>query len=106
MFTDKPVLPTNVMVLSKTTKSIYIQWSVPVEENKDNIKSYIIHYSILQETSWRKNTSAATSFNLTNLIAGKTYVIEITARNMFFEGDPSNPIHVTTRLAGKLICSF
>ena len=105
MFTDKPGLPTNVMFLSKTVKSIYIQWSAPVEENKDSIKSYTIHYSILQETSWRKNTSATTSFNLTNLIAGKTYLIEISARNMFFEGDPSNPIQVTTKLAGKLICS-
>ena len=92
------------MVLSKTTKSIYLQWSAPVHKYKDTIKSYIIHYRILEEGSAKKNMSPTTSFNLTNLIAGKTYMIYITAKNMFFEGDPSNPINVTTRVAGKFIC--
>ena len=105
MFTEKPGLPTNLMVLSQTTKSIYLQWSAPVDKSKDNINSYIIYYRILEESSVKKNTSATTYFNLTNLIAGKTYIIQITAKNMFFEGDPSNLINVMTRVAGKLICS-
>ena len=105
MFADKPGLPTDLMVLSKTTKSIYLQWSAPVDKYKDNIKSYIIHYRILEESPAKKHTSATTSFNLTNLIAGKTYMIYITAKNMFFEGDPSSPINVTTRVSGNLICS-
>ena len=105
MFTDKPGVPTNLMVLSKTTNSIYLQWSAPLDKTKYSINSYIIHYRILEEISAKKNTSATTSFNLTNLITGKTYMIHITAKNMFFEGDSSNPINVTTRAAGTLIFS-
>ena len=92
------------MVLSKTTMSTYLQWSAPVYKSKYSINSYIIHYRTLEESSAKKNISAATSFNLTNLMAGKTYIIHITAKNMFFEGDPSNRINVTTRVAGKFIC--
>ena len=103
MFTDKPGLPSNLTMLSKTTNSIYFQWSAPVDKSKDSIVSYIIYYRIFEESSAKKNTSAITSFNLTNLIAGKTYMIHITAKNMFFEGGPSNPISITTRVSGKLI---
>ena len=93
------------MVLSKTTVSIYLQWSAPVGKTEGNTKSYTVHYHFSNEGSAKKIISATTSFNLTNLIAGKTYMIHITAKNMFFEGDPSNSINVTTRVAGKFICS-
>lgn len=106
LFTEKPGVPTNLMVLSKTTNSIYLQWTAPVDKSKDTINSYIIHYRILDEISAKKTSSATAYFNVTNLIAGKTYMIYITAKNMFFEGDPSNPINVTTRIAGKLISSI
>ena len=94
------------MVLSKTTMSIYLQWSAPVGKTEDNSKSYTIHYHFSNGGSAKKNISPTTSFNLTNLIAGKTYMIHITAKNMFFEGGPSNSIKVTTRVAGKFICSI
>ena len=67
--------------------------------------SYTVNYRFSEETSFKKNTSATTSFNLTNLMAGKTYMIHITAKNMLFEGDPSSSINVTTRVAGRLIFS-
>lgn len=102
--TDKPGLPTDLMVLSKTTNSIYLQWSSPVDESKDSIISYIIYYRIFEESSAKKKTSTATSFNLTNLIAGKAYIIHINAENIFFQGDHSNPINVTTRVSGKPFC--
>ena len=92
------------MMLSKTTNSIYLQWSSPVNKIKDSIISYTIYYRIFEESLAQKNTSAATSFNLTNLIAGKTYMIHITAKNIFFQGDPSNPINITTKVSGKLFC--
>ena len=38
-------------------------------------------------------------------MAGKTYMIHITAKNMLFEGDPSSSINVATRVAGKLTFS-
>ena len=91
------------MVLSKTTMSIYLQWSVPVSKTEDSTKFYTIHYHFPKEGSAKKVIPATTYFNLTNLIAGKTY--KITAKNMFFEGDPSNSINVTIRVAGKFICS-
>ena len=82
--------------------SIYLQWSAPVDKSEDSTKSYTIHYRFSNEDSPKKKSSATTSFNLTNLIAGKTYMIHITAKNMFFEGNPSNPINATTRVAGKI----
>ena len=75
--------------------SIYLQWSAPVDKSEDSTKSYTIHYRFSNEDSPKKKSSATTSFNLTNLI-------HITAKNMFFEGDPSNPINATTRVAGKI----
>ena len=92
------------MMLSKTTNSIYLQWSSPANKSKDSIISYIIYYRIFDESLAKKNTSSATSFNLTNLIAGKAYMIHITAKNIFFEGDSSNPIIVTTKVSGKPFC--
>ena len=86
--------------------SIYLQWSAPVDKSEGSTKSYTIHYRFSNEDSVKNKSSDTTSFNLTNLIAGKTYMIHITAKNMFFEGDPSNPINVTTRVAGRLFCSI
>ena len=91
------------MALSKTTTSIYLRWSAPVHKTQVGNFSYTVHYRFSEENSFKKNTSATALFNLTNLIAGKTYMIHITAKNMFFEGDPSSSINVTTRVAGKLI---
>ena len=104
-FTAKPGLPTNIMALSKTTTSIYLRWSAPMDKTQVGNFSYTVNYRFSEETSFKKNTSATTSFNLTNLMAGKTYMIHITAKNMLFEGDPSSSINVTTRVAGKLIFS-
>ena len=82
--------------------SIYLQWSAPVDKSEDSTESYTVHYCFSNEDSPKKKSSATTSVNLTNLIAGKTYMIHITAKNIFFEGDPSNLINVTTRVAGKI----
>ena len=104
-FTAKPGLPTNIMALSKTTTSIYLRWSAPMDKTQVDNFSYTVNYRFIKGTSFKKSTSATTSVNLTNLMAGKTYMIYITAKNMLFEGDPSSSINVTTRVAGKLIFS-
>ena len=104
-FTAKPGLPTNIMALSKTTTSIYLRWSAPMDKTQVDNFSYTVNYRFTKGTSFKKSTSATTSVNLTNLMAGKTYMIYITAKNMLFEGDPSSSINVTTRVAGKLIFS-
>ena len=102
-FTAKPGSPTNLMALSKTTTSVYLRWSAPVDKTQVGSFSYTVHYRFSEENSFKKTISATASFNLTYLIAGKTYVIHITAKNMFFEGDPSSSINVTTKVAGTLI---
>ena len=104
-FTAKPSSPTNLMALSQTTTSIYLRWSAPMDKTQVDNFSYTVNYRFTKGTSFKKSTSATTSVNLTNLMAGKTYMIYITAKNMLFEGDPSSSINVTTRVAGKLIFS-
>ena len=104
-FTAKPGSPTNLMALSKTTTSIYLRWSAPMDETQVGNFSYTLNYRFMKGTSFKKSTSATTSANLTNLMAGKTYMIHITAKNILFEGDPSSSINVTTRVAGKFIFS-
>ena len=104
-FTAKPSSPTNLMALSQTTTSIYLRWSAPMDKTQVDNFSYTVNYRFTKGTSFKKSTSATTSVNLTNLMAGKTYMIYITAKNMLFEGDPSSSINVTTRVAGELIFS-
>ena len=104
-FTAKPSSPTNLMALSQTTTSIYLRWSAPMDKTQVGNFSYTVNYRFTKGTSFKKSTSATTSANLTNLMAGKTYMIHITAKNILFEGDPSSSINVTTRVAGKLIFS-
>lgn len=104
-FTAKPGSPTNLMALSRTATSIYLRWSAPMDKTQVGNFSYTVNYRFTKGTSFKKSTSATTSVNLTNLMAGKTYMIHVTAKNAFFEGDPSSSINVTTRVAGKLIFS-
>ena len=60
-----------------------------------------MHYRSSEEHYFKKNTSALTHFNLTSLMPGKAYLIQVTALNRFYEGGSSNPIIETTRVAGE-----
>ena len=102
-FIGKPGSPEDLKVLSKTSRSIYVRWSDPANNNSVNINNYTVHYRLSEEHYFKKNTSVLTYFNLTSLEPGKTYLIEVTALNRFYEGDRSSPIIETTSITGKFL---
>ena len=102
-FIAKPSPPANLNVHSKTTQSIYIRWSEPVNNNGVSISNYTVYYRSLEEHFFKTHTSVLTYLNLTSLKPGKTYIIKVTAVNRLYEGDGSIPIIETTRIAGKFI---
>ena len=101
-FIGKPSSPANPKVLSKTARSMYIRWSEPVNNNRVNISNYTVYYRSSEE-HFKKNTSVLPYFNLTSLKPGKTYLIQVSALNRFYEGDRSFPIMEITRIAGKFL---
>lgn len=91
----------NFTVQSITANSIYFVWEAPSTNVITGTIFYRIYYQHSNESSFYKNASSATWYNLTGLIPAKTYTIYITAVNKFFEGNPSNRINQTTSVGGR-----
>ena len=76
-------------------------WEAPRTNAIPGTIFYRIYYQHSNEIMIYKNASSATVYNLTDLIAAKTYTVYVTAVNKFFESDPSNQIKQTTRAGGR-----
>ena len=103
-----PSIPTAV-VSSVTSKTIFLSWSVP---NGSVVDSY--------EVLWERNlsgecayedsggttiTDGSTSYNITGLEEGSSYIITVTATNMF-GSVISDPVTGMTKKTGEKVTSM
>ena len=101
LFTGKPDQSVDLNVQSVTTTSIYINWRQPDYAIYNQTAFSIVYYTLLNQHSTRKYSSAVTEFNLTDLLPATSYVIYVIARNKYCNGEPTNRIIQKTKESGK-----
>ena len=98
---DEPGPPRNLANGTVTDTSISVKWEAPIFDGNSPITNYTVSYTLEDSSTVMENVTMNTSFVLIDLIPAKTYVIDVFAKNIHFQGTPDQ-ITVVTRDAGMI----